>query len=261
MDTSLELVQQGLAAARVGDVADARRLLEAATQQNPESIEAWLGLAGVVEPLTEKAACFNRVLALDPENPEAKAGLVLLQQKLANQSAPGPAPPPATETGATYCYRHPQTETSLRCNRCNKPICPKCARRTPVGFRCPDCLREHEDKFYTGANTDYLLAVLIALPLSVVAGGLFTFILGRLSFFILFSLFVAPAVAGLIAETVRWAVKKRRSRYLGHLVAACLVLGIAPFVLFILLTGQWFALISPGIYIAMGVATIMARLR
>ncbi|MFN8454460.1 MAG: tetratricopeptide repeat protein [Anaerolineae bacterium] len=261
METTTELVQQGLAAARVGDVADARRLLEAATQQNPESIEAWLALAGVVEPLTAKSDCFQRVLALNPENPEAKAGLALLQQKLANQSALGPAAQPVTEAGVSYCYRHPQTETSLRCNRCNRPICPKCARRTPVGFRCPECLREHEDKFYTGTNTDYLLAVLIALPLSVIAGGLFTFILGRLPFFILISLFVAPAVAGLIAETVRWAVKKRRSRYLGHIVTACLVLGIAPFALFMLLAGQWFALISPGIYIAVGVATIMARLR
>lgn len=256
MDSSIDLVQQGLAAARVGDIADARRLLEAATQQKPDSIEAWLGLAGVVEPLTEKADCFKRVLALDPDNQEARAGLALLEQKLANQAAP-----PKSVTGVIYCYRHPQTETSLRCNRCNKPICPRCARRTPVGFRCPDCLREHEDKFYTGANTDYLLAALIALPLSVIAGGLFTFILGRLPFFILLSLFVAPAVAGLIAETVRWVVKKRRSRYLGHIVAACLVLGIAPFVLVIFLAGQWFALISPGIYIAMGVATIMARLR
>jgi hypothetical protein len=215
----------------------------------------------VVESLTDKADCFNRVLVLDSENPEAKAGLALIQQKLANQIPPQPLVSTGSETEGTYCYRHPQTETSLRCNRCNKPICPKCARRTPVGFRCPDCLREHEDKFYTGANTDYLLAVLIALPLSVIAGGLFTFILGRLGFFLLLSIFVAPAVAGLIAEIVRWAVKKRRSRYLGHLVAACLVLGIAPFVLFILLAGQWFALISPGIYIAMGVATIMARLR
>ncbi|MEN6392186.1 MAG: B-box zinc finger protein, partial [Anaerolineaceae bacterium] len=26
-----------------------------------------------------------------------------------------------------YCTNHPQTETSLRCNRCDKPICTKCA--------------------------------------------------------------------------------------------------------------------------------------
>ncbi|MBA2247993.1 MAG: hypothetical protein H0W23_07685 [Chloroflexia bacterium] len=29
--------------------------------------------------------------------------------------------------------------TGLRCNRCGKPICPRCAVRTPVGMRCPDC--------------------------------------------------------------------------------------------------------------------------
>lgn len=29
--------------------------------------------------------------------------------------------------------------TGLRCTQCGKPICPKCAVRTPVGLRCPQC--------------------------------------------------------------------------------------------------------------------------
>jgi len=56
----------------------------------------------------------------------------------------------------TVCYRHSQTETSLRCNRCNKYICAKCAQRSPVGFRCPDCLVELEDRFYSNVKDETL---------------------------------------------------------------------------------------------------------
>lgn len=260
-DTSTtNLVQQGLAAARVGDVDDARRLLQEATYQTPDNIEAWLGLAGVVETLTEKEVCFNKVLALDPDNRDAKAGLDLVRQK--KEAVQQPAQEVETDPGLLYCYRHPDVQTGLRCNRCNKPICPKCARRTPVGFRCPDCIREQEEKFYSGGNLDYGIAAVIALPLSLIAAGLFTFILGGFGFFvILISLFVAPAVAGFIAEAVRWGVGRRRSRYLGHVVAACLILGTAPFLLIILLGGNYYSMLGPGIFVFLGTATVLARLR
>jgi len=35
------------------------------------------------------------------------------------------------------CLRH-KAETRLSCAECSTPICPKCAVRTPVGFKCPD---------------------------------------------------------------------------------------------------------------------------
>jgi len=40
---------------------------------------------------------------------------------------------------AVRCAYHPDVETLLRCSRCGKPICPRCAVRTPVGMRCPTC--------------------------------------------------------------------------------------------------------------------------
>lgn len=46
------------------------------------------------------------------------------------------APPPGREVPCSY---HPSVMTGLRCSRCGKPICPRCAVRTPVGMRCPDC--------------------------------------------------------------------------------------------------------------------------
>jgi hypothetical protein len=272
-DSTTDLVQQGLTAARVGDAEDARRLLIEATQQMPDNIEAWLGLAGVVEALEEKRNCFGQVLALDPDNQEAQAGLALVEKKLADQRSAAHAHDEVqsdasavemaeTDSGLTVCYRHPHIETGLRCNRCNKPICPQCAVRTPVGFRCPDCIREQENKYYSGGNVDYVIAAVIALPLSLIGAGLFTFILGRFGFWIIFiGLLVAPAVAGFIAEVVRWGVGRRRSRYLRHVVAGSLILGTLPFLLLMLLSGGFWGLLAPGMFAFLGTTTVLARLR
>lgn len=53
-----------------------------------------------------------------------------------------PAPPPGPATGVPTCYRHPGRETWIRCQRCERPICPDCMRDAAVGFQCPGCVAE-----------------------------------------------------------------------------------------------------------------------
>jgi membrane associated rhomboid family serine protease len=41
-----------------------------------------------------------------------------------------------------HCYRHPDRESYVLCQRCGRTICPECRTEAPVGFHCPECLRE-----------------------------------------------------------------------------------------------------------------------
>ncbi|MEY4741377.1 MAG: hypothetical protein RL672_127 [Actinomycetota bacterium] len=37
------------------------------------------------------------------------------------------------------CYRHPDREAYVRCQRCERVICPACQVEASVGFLCPEC--------------------------------------------------------------------------------------------------------------------------
>jgi hypothetical protein len=140
---------------------------------------------------------------------------------------------------ALFCANHPSRETQLRCNRCGKPICVSCAVQTPVGYRCRECVRGHQKVFETARNVDLPIALLI----SVVGVGIATAVLSYLSFW---GLFVAPVIGGGIAEVVRWAVRRRRSRNLALAAAGGGVLGVLIYLLYTFWPYlNWF-LLSPG---------------
>lgn len=42
-----------------------------------------------------------------------------------------------------FCYRHPDRQSFILCQRCGRTICPECQTQAPVGVHCPECVREH----------------------------------------------------------------------------------------------------------------------
>ena len=65
-----------------------------------------------------------------------------------------------------YCANHPTVETTLRCNRCEKPICTKCAVLTPTGYRCKECVRGQQKLFETAQWYDYVIVFIVVGVLS-----------------------------------------------------------------------------------------------
>jgi membrane associated rhomboid family serine protease len=61
------------------------------------------------------------------------------ERSLPDDQAPSDRPEWLTRaTTPTFCYRHPDRQTGLRCSRCDRPICGECANPAPVGQLCPD---------------------------------------------------------------------------------------------------------------------------
>lgn len=124
----------------------------------------------------------------------------------------------------SFCANHPSVETSLRCNKCEKPICAKCAVLTPTGYRCKECIKEQQKIFDTAIWYDYLLIFVVVFALAYLGS--------RISLWIgFFTIFLAPIAGGLIAEAARLVTRRRRSRYLFILAGVAAVLGCIPVII------------------------------
>jgi hypothetical protein len=161
----------------------------------------------------------------------------------------------------TYCYAHPTRETSLRCKRCDRPMCASCAVRTPTGYVCKDCVRAQQKIFDTAMWYDYLIGFGVTFVLSLIASSLAGFIASFLGFYMIF---IAAAIGGgagtFIANIALRAVSKRRSKSLFASCAVGVVVGALPVMAVLFFIGNILALISIGVYIVVVTPTVYSRL-
>jgi hypothetical protein len=160
-----------------------------------------------------------------------------------------------------YCANHPGVETALRCNKCGKPICAKCAVRTPTGYRCKECVRGQQKIFETAQTIDYVFGFLVGGFLSGLA-SILVILVGRITGFFAWIVIVAvaPTVGVVIAEALRFVTRKHRSKSLFITILASVILGAVPVVIYLLLTLNFWSLIFQGIYLFIAVPTIYYRL-
>ncbi len=120
-----------------------------------------------------------------------------------------------------YCANHPDVETNLRCNKCEKPICARCAVLTPTGYRCKECIRGQQKVFDTATWVDYPLIIAVVGVLAFL-GSLIAY---RVGFLVIL---LAPLAGGLIAEIARIVTRRRRSKRLFILATGAAALGCIP---------------------------------
>jgi hypothetical protein len=165
-----------------------------------------------------------------------------------------------TQLTPTHCANHPTIETTLRCNRCEKYICVKCAVKIPTGYRCRECVRGQLKIFDTAEWYDYPLGFLVAAILSVIASVL-TSLIGMIGLWGLFILFAAAPTAGLIiSEAVRFITRRHRAKNLFLTIAIGVALGVVPMVVISLVATDLFSLLYQGVYLFLVVPTVYTRM-
>ncbi|HEY0604117.1 MAG TPA: hypothetical protein VGD58_14460 [Herpetosiphonaceae bacterium] len=116
MSTDLAL-ERAIQALRTGDRETARALLHELTQAQPLRPDGWLWLAAAQDDPIQKRVCLQQVLALDPDNQRAAAGLRALEQ----QTGGGAAQPPVDLTTGAEPSTVKSATTTTSANRLAQP--------------------------------------------------------------------------------------------------------------------------------------------
>jgi hypothetical protein len=164
-------------------------------------------------------------------------------------------------TNSLFCANHPTVETTLRCKKCEKPICVKCAVHTPTGYQCKECVRGQQKIFETSKSFDYITGFLAAAFLSGLASFLIGLVVSFIGYFGIFIAFIAsPTAAVIIAEVARRVTGRRRSPNLFKTIVAGAVLGAIPLILLELVIFDIYGLVIQGIYLATVAPTVYYRI-
>lgn len=158
-----------------------------------------------------------------------------------------------------YCLRHRQTETGLRCARCNDPICPECMVQAAVGHICPSCVtwernpvaQVDSSRLLTavgaGLGAGLLLAIAVTV-LSALFGGFFMLIIW--------------AVAGfLIGQAVHVAANRSRARTLRYVAGGSAAFSWAVAAIFIGISFSLLWLVFAVIQVAIAITLAIAPFR
>ncbi len=113
----------------------------------------------------------------------------------------------------TYCNKHKDVTTNLKCSRCNNYICTRCMNQTPVGIKCEECASIGKPQILILSKTNILLILINSIFISIGLGlslSLFLWIIWNFlptSNFQLGNVFFAVVIA-LLGSQVGEIIKK-----------------------------------------------------
>lgn len=132
------------------------------------------------------------------------------------------------------CATHPDVETTLKCGKCGKPICPKCMVQTPVGARCRECAQLYTPPTYRVSGIFYLRAVGAAICMAVAIGLVWGYVSNYLPYFFI-NLLLAAGLGYALGEVTGLAVNRKRGIWLAVIGGAAFALS---YVIRILVFGE-----------------------
>ena len=145
-DEIARMLYDGAVAVREGRRADAQGLLMQVIERDEQNEQAWLWLSGAVDDPADQQVALENVLAVNPHNTAARAGLEYLRARYAGPAGAAggewvpPAPRGADEVEELACYQCGASVYSVPafCWQCHAPVhcCNNCAFRPET--RCKE---------------------------------------------------------------------------------------------------------------------------
>jgi pimeloyl-ACP methyl ester carboxylesterase len=158
--TTEELLRAGIAAAKAGDAAQASKLLIQVVQSDPNSELGWLWLGFCRTVPEQREYCFRRVLAINPQNADARR-----QLGAPNAPAIQPAPP------ISHAANVPASD-SVEPLKAREPVSPKIGTPQPVKKTAPPKARRKSNSTLIWAGAAFGLCACIAVAGMVVFWGI-----------------------------------------------------------------------------------------
>jgi tetratricopeptide (TPR) repeat protein len=159
-DETGQWLAEGIARAKAGERERARELLLRVVRRDERNAQAWLWISSVVEGPEDRRVALENVLAIEPENTLARAGLDWLDRQPLEPTPSGAAPetqpaggqaadvpvfsdtalglsddePALEQEGCPYCGQ-PVSESDDRCPKCRQSLTVRALERTEFPAR------------------------------------------------------------------------------------------------------------------------------
>jgi hypothetical protein len=253
-----------------GDTVGARNHLRQLLELNPNDVPTLLTLAKLLPVVSERQRLVNQALSLSPNHPEAQAAsqqitdwldqgihIVTVPRKTDTQQLLEPAPPPPSTI--VMCPDHADTEATLRCTSCERPICVRCAIPNEVGQLCKNCRTQRIPERYRTNIGHHMIGFFVGYIASAVLPLPVLFIIS-IPFLGPFIFLAAGALAGNLAARISERLSQKRGRQLATATSIGVGLGMASFLLLIGAITQPFMIMLGIIYVVVAIRGVQQGL-